>query len=364
MAGARIRKLTRTASELVTGTLLLTGALTGTASADPVTARPATGPAATAATGTQAAATASSATSKKPASAKRSRRSGLAWSSGVYMPGGQPRVYDRFGAWRRHRIDVAVMWTPRQTWADMVDPAWLYRTWAGTPETKVIGLPPIPEGGNSTLGGCARGAYNWKWATFARHIKAAGMDDQTIIRLGWEFNGDWYKWSARNPRQFAGCWRQVVSSAERVAPALRWDWTVNRGAGQSVTDARKAWPGNKYVDIVGVDAYDMWPGATSAAGWNTQLNGRYGLKFWRDFARAHHKKLSVPEWGVYPGSAHAGHNGGDNAYYIQKMNSFFRANASIIAYEAYFNESAPYFKGSLFGPNQNPRAAAAYRAAF
>ena len=108
----------------------------------------------------------------------------------------------------------------------------------------------------------------------------------------------------------------------------------------------------------------MWPGATSAAAWNNQLNGAYGLKFWLKFAKAHGKRLSVPEWGVYPGTSHAGNNGGDNAYYVKKMNSFFRANAASLAYESYFNESASYYGGSLFGPVQNPKASAAYRAAF
>ena len=272
-------------------------------------------------------------------------------------------MYESFGTWRGNKIDVATMWTARANWNDIVNPSWLYRTWSGTAPTKILGIPPFPEDG-STVAACASGAYDSKWTEFAQNIKAAGMDDESIIRLGWEFNGNWYRWSATNPDQFVACWRHVYTAAEAVAPALRWDWNVNRGAGQSVADARRAYPGDQYVDIVGVDAYDMWPGATSAANWDIQLNGAYGLNFWLDFAKSHGKRLSVPEWGVYPGTAQAGHNGGDNAFYIEKMHDFFAANAADIAYESYFNESDSYYAGSIFGPVQNPRASAAYQAAF
>lgn len=291
-------------------------------------------------------------------------RSGLAWKSGAYVPALAPAEYARFGAWRGHKLDVAVMWPARSTWDDVVNPDWLYATWAGKPVTKVIGVAMLPEGVRSaTMAGCAAGRYDAKWRQFGRNIHRSGMDRSTVVRLGWEFNGDWYKWSAKKPKQFAACWRHVVSSAERTAPALRWDWNVNRGEGQSVKDARRAWPGSRYVDVVGVDAYDMWPAATTSRNWKNQLHGRYGLNFWLRFATAHGKKLSVPEWGVYPGLAARRASGGDNPYYVGRMVSFFRANARHLAYEAYFNESASYYRGSLFGPTQNPKAARAYKRA-
>ena len=281
------------------------------------------------------------------------------------MPGGNPASFERFGHWRGRRIDVAAIWTAQEHWSDIVQPTWLYRAWRHTPMVKVISLPMLPtEDRSASMAGCARGEYDGKWATFARTIQAAGMERGTIIRLGWEFNGDWQKWSARSPHQFRSCWRHIVGTAERIAPALRWDWTVNRGIGHALKDARKAWPGNAYVDIVGVDSYDMWPAVTTSAAWHQQVNGAFGLNFWLDFARAHHKKLSVPEWGIYPGSAHAGHNGGDNAYYMKRMHQFFSSNGSMIAYEAYFNESASYYRGSIYGPNQNPRAARAYQGVY
>lgn len=292
-------------------------------------------------------------------------RSGLSWRSGVYRPGSSRARAQAFATWRGRPLDVVVDWPARATWDDVIKPEWLYKLWRGTSYTKVFGVAMLPEEDDSaTMAKCAAGDYDARWRQFGRIIKARGLDEQTIVRLGWEFNGDWYKWSAWDPAAFVACWRHIVASARTQAPRLRWDWTVNRGEGKSVTDARKAYPGDAYVDIVGVDAYDAWPGATTEMTWLVQYAGPYGLKFWADFAAAHRKPLSVPEWGVYPGTAFRGHSGGDNALYIRKMVEFFQANAASLAYEAYFNEPAAYYAGSLYDPVQNPRASAAYLEAY
>ena len=52
---------------------------------------------------------------------------------------------------------------------------------------------------------------------------------------------------------------------------------------------------------------------------------------WLAKARAHGKRLNVPEWGVW--------KNGDNAAYIQRMHAFFRANAAHIGYENYYNKA-------------------------
>ena len=291
-------------------------------------------------------------TSVKPASTR------LPWASGVFIPGDSASAVNAFGAWRGARADVVVTWPARANWNDVTNSTWLYDRWKSSPQTLVLGLPPFPEKVGATLANCARGSYDAQWRRFGSTIKAAGISGRTIIRLGWELNGNWYAWSAKNPAQFAACWRHVQRAAESTAPALRWDWNVNRGPSPLGIDARRAYPGDAYVDIVGVDSYDGWPGVRTARDWNEHLKGAYGLKFWANFARAHGKKLSVPEWGVYPGTAWAGHNGGDNPYYVAKMFGFFRQYSKELAYEAYFNEPASYYAGAL---SMNPRAAAEYR---
>jgi hypothetical protein len=285
-------------------------------------------------------------------------RSGLVWASGAYIPGDDSAVHESFGSWRGVATDVVVTWPTRRTWADITTPHWILGRWRGATQLMSFGVPPIPEGEGASLAACAAGAYDDKWRTFGATMAASGMAHRSIIRLGWELNGNWYVWAARNPAEFAACWRRVHSAAEAYAPALRWDWNVNRGPSQLGIDPVAAYPGDAYVDIIGVDSYDGWPAATSPQAWAEHYSGPYGLRFWADFARAHGKQLSVPEWGVYPGTAWAGHNGGDNPYYVSQMFAFFREQADILAYEAYFNEPAGYYAGAL---HLNPKAADEYR---
>jgi hypothetical protein len=287
-------------------------------------------------------------------------RSGLAWESGAYIPGDNPAAAQAFGDWRGRPMDLITTWSPRQTWADVTSPTWLYQRWANTPYTKVFGVAPIPENDGATMAGCANGDYNDHWTQFADLTKASGLASSSIIRLGWEFNGDWYAWKATDPNTFAACWRQIYTTVEAIAPELRWDWSVNRGTSQALPDPAATYPGDAYVDYIGVDSYDMWPGATTEETWQQQLSGPYGLQHWADFAAAHGKQLSVPEWGVYPGTGQAGHNGGDNPFYIAKMEEFFRSLGPRLGYESYFNEDAAYYAGSLYAPAQNPSAAAQY----
>jgi hypothetical protein len=288
-------------------------------------------------------------------------RSGLPWQSGVFIPGDNPAEVEGFGAWRGRPVDLIVTWSARQTWNDVVAPTAMYQTWATTPHTTVFGVAPIPENDGATLARCAAGDYDVRWTQFATNIAAAGLANKSIIRLGWEFNGNWYAWQATDPAAFATCWQRIYTTAEAIAPALRWDWSVNRGPSQALPDPAAAYPGDAYVDYIGVDSYDVWPGATTEEAWQQQYSGPYGLKHWADFATAHGKQLSVPEWGVYPGTGQAGHNGGDNPFYIAKMEEFFRSLGPRLAYEAYSNENSPYQAGSLHNPEQNPAAASQYR---
>ena len=302
-------------------------------------------------------------TAKLPTSGSTGRlndsESGLGWVSGLFPGRKGVEGVKAFGEWRGAPVDVIVDWSARQTWDELAKPVWTFDQYKGTPYTKVFSIAPIPDGDTSaTMDGCAAGDYNDKWVEFGRLIKAAGIDDETVIRLGWEFNISGTRWATGDANQFIQCWKQIVSSAESTAPALLWDWNVNIGKGSAMPDARDAYPGDDWVDIVGVDSYDMWPPVTDEASWASHYSGAYGLKFWSDFARDHGKRLSIPEWGVYPNNAES--SGGDNPYYIEKMHGFFKEEGAHLAYESYFNENDGYYAGSLHAPEQNPAAAAQY----
>jgi hypothetical protein len=307
-------------------------------------------------------------TAQKPAKKKPAKsaakllpmeRSGMPWASGVFFSHDVPSHNENFGTWRGAAPDVALTYTFVDTWDEIIRMPRIYQRWSDPPKnlTLVISTGMIPETG-ATLAECAAGAYDAKWRAFGRGLADRNLASRTVIRLGWEFNGLWVPWAAKKPKEYAACWRRIVDSAEIAAPELLWDWCVNRGMSSVGIDPRQAYPGDRYVDIVGIDSFDGYPPATTEQGWRDQAESKYGLEFWADFARRHGKGFSVPEWAVYPGSAWSGNSGGDNPRYIERMFKFFRENADVLTYEIYFNEFDPYQAGAL---ELNPKAALEYR---
>jgi hypothetical protein len=288
-------------------------------------------------------------------------RSGLPWASGAYLPKETPAAAAAFATWRGRPLDVAVTWSDRATWLDITDPAWLYQEWSGQPYTMAFGVAMLPDDvPGVSLQACADGTYNAHWRQFGSVITSYGLGT-SIIRLGWEFNGNWYAWKASQPATWAKCWQQIVTSARTTAPGLRWDWNVNRGVSSGLADPTQAYPGDAYVDMIGVDSYDWWSPATTAAGWQSQLNGKQGLDYWLAFAEAHGKPLSVPEWGNEGSGTSTGR---DDPGYVNDMRAFFAANAAHIAFEANF-QGGPGSTGGSYGTGTTvPNAAAAYRAGF
>ncbi len=295
-----------------------------------------------------------------------SNRSGLPWASGVYLPSSTPAIADGFAAWRGHPVDVTTVWANRATWSDITNPAFMYQRWTGAPETVAFGVAMLPEGvpGVSLQAG-ANGDYNAYWQQFGANIAAYPSLARSVIRLGWEFNGNWYIWKATDPVAFAAYWQQVVTTVRASAPDLQWCWNVNRGISSGLADPTQAYPGDVYVDSVGVDSYDMWPPVTSPANWNSQLNATQALNYWLNFAKAHGKTLAVPEWGNI--TTQGVNSGGDNAVYVNDMLSFFKANAAYIAWESVFqgpSTGGNYGTNGVYGGASSPvpNAAAAYKA--
>jgi hypothetical protein len=255
---------------------------------------------------------------------------------------------------------VAEAWPEIWSWASFTQPNAFYMHWAKQPYTKVFAVPPFPAGIGDTVTGCINGDYNYYWRNFAQTMKNSGLAAEgTIIRLGWEMNQhtDW-----GTPAQFAACWRTIVSTVNAIAPGLQWDWNVNRGSSGDMpgNSILSAYPGDAYVNIVGVDSYDMWPPVNTGGGWQQQLNGPYGLNYWMSFAKNHGKKFSVPEWGLTANvnPAWDGHAGGDDPSYIKDMYNFFAANRAYIAFESYFD--FPANDNSLYSPTQDWSSAAEY----
>jgi hypothetical protein len=162
-----------------------------------------------------------------------------------------------------------------------------------------------------------------------------------VLRLSWEFNGNWYYWSVgSNVDAFKGCWSKAVKALRTTANAVTIDWNWNGHYSQSCNhNIYSCYPGDDVVDIVGIDSYDMYPSSGSSnESWAAYCRASgEGLCNAADFARQHGKMISVPEWGISNQSENPGVRGKDNPAYMQNMYNFFTANKDIMAYESYYN---------------------------
>jgi glycosyl hydrolase family 26 len=253
-------------------------------------------------------------------------------------------------------------------WSNIAAPSWLIAPHAASSARFEYSMPMLPNGKQYTLAACATGAYNTYWRTAAGNLIAHNLSN-TIIRPGWEFNGGWYHWAAKNNiASYIGCFRNIVTTMRSVAGQhFAFDW--NPDLGKNAFPAELAYPGDAYVDYIGVDIYDTsWShypagaaglAAAQAAAWNDDLNGDHGLAFWGSFAKSHAKPMAITEWGVVQMTN--GRGGGDDPAFVDHMFDFMTDPASNVAYEHYFDTGSAADDHTLTGATKFPKSAAEYR---
>ncbi len=288
--------------------------------------------------------------SSQTARAASVRPSGMPFDSGAYAAHSADQAA-RLAALRGADLDVVSVFPSRESWSALHNSWWLSSVPAGHRGTVAIGMPTWPRNGN--LATAAAGGYNAEWQRFGAEV--AKRYPTAYVRIGVEMNlpNGWHA-TAATKDQWIRAFQQASVSLKRGGPALRVVWNPNEGVGQTgFADAAQVWPGDAYVDVVGIDAYDWWPAYTSEASWIAHRDGRYGWNHWLNFARAHGKKFALPEWGLAKDQV------GDNPRFFGYVYPWMQANAADIAYESYFNEPDAYIRSDLL--QQNPRGAAAYR---
>jgi hypothetical protein len=153
----------------------------------------------------------------------------------------------------------------------------------------------------------------------------------------------------------------------RISPRFVIDWTGNAIDNQSGHNPfRSDWPGDRYVDVVGVDAYayaeSQISDAQSFARWASRP---FGVRAWASFAKRHHKKFSIPEWGLTASDSQWGSpralGSGDVPAYVTGMYRFMRSLGQQLAFEDYFNDAGGRDRNSLHAPVQMPRSSVRYR---
>jgi hypothetical protein len=287
------------------------------------------------------------------------------WRSGVFA-GYDPRSDESFGHWRGGAVETATNYMPAVTWNQIASPQRLLSSWKQAPNLQlVLSVPMWPmTGGDMML--AAAGAYNSYFQQLASALISIGRAD-TIMRIGWEFNTSYFRWSVTTPAQarlYAAAWRQIVTAMRDVS-GERFSFVWNPDLSNNGVDPAKAYPGDNYVTDIGLDVYDRSraPGATPQRRWHQLVHAKYGLAWQAKFAAKHGKALAFPEWGLVRRPGLRTTSGGDDPYFIAHMHRWFSRHHT--DFEDYFDFDPVQSVASFAITNgEFPKAAAAYRRLF
>lgn len=283
--------------------------------------------------------------------------------------------YDAYLKWINRSAVWPQSFQPQETWDNVRGGRWQLEAWgqwiAQHPGARLVyGVTILPgpwdrSGPKSgidagipvSLREGAKGTYNHHFKILAENLVKHGLGG-SILRPGWEFNGGWFTWRVANQADaeaFAEYWRQIVTTIRAVPGAEKLHFCWNPNIGWLSHPADKAWPGDEYVDSIGLDYYDdgyipdsyPWPEGTSDVEieirrrkvWDHFYKGSQGLLWWREFAQEHNKPLAIPEWGV--NQKPDGHGGLDNVYYVEKMHAFIADPNNNVFFHTYFDVQAP-----------------------
>lgn len=177
------------------------------------------------------------------------------------------------------------------------------------------------------------------------------------VRPGWEFNmitptleQNW-PWATQRigNEAFVQRYKETIDGIRSTCPSCLAEWNVNAGSG-GVAKAMQAWPGDAYVDVIGVDVYD----------WKNEdpVNGSGQLNEWAAQARTLNKPVSLPEWG-----AHGKDGRGDNPAFVNDVMGWIGRNRDLVLMASYFDEPEGYIQNSV-GDGQMPKVGEALKTNF
>jgi len=254
---------------------------------------------------------------------------------GVYINAADPNAVEQFGQWLGYNLSWAMDFFDGRDWNYIANPTWFLQQWnCQANQTTCSGFNmvwavPILPNTSYTFAEGATGAYNIYFQQLAQILVSYGQGS-SIIRLAWEFNGNWFPWSVNssNVNSFISYWQQIVDTMRSVNSSFKFLWNPTRGVMYFPPD--QAYPGDAYVDVIGLDVYDISTITNVTQRWEYMLNESYGLNWLANFSSQRGKPISLPEWGLWPVVSY-NPGGGDNPYFIMQMAEWISNNNVIEA---------------------------------
>ncbi|MBQ1101145.1 hypothetical protein KBY55_35140 [Streptomyces sp. b94] len=188
----------------------------------------------------------------------------------------------------------------------------------------------------------AAGRFDHHFRALAERLVELNVPD-TVLVLGWEMNGTTYTHRCGpDPEAWKTYWNRIVTTMRSVpGQKFRFDFTPSRG--RDAVPWTQCYPGDATVDIIGMDSYDQPRGMA----FDEQVKEPYGLQAHVDFAKAHGKPISYPEWGLF--------RNGDNAEYMRRMLAWMDEHKPL------YNTLTDYCPHGVWQCDDNPRSTAVYR---
>jgi hypothetical protein len=279
---------------------------------------------------------------------------------GVFL-GSDQRGVDRitqFASSTGVAVSVGRTYLPGDSWQDLEGPDGILDPWSAWRAARrdrmlVLNVPMVApnepplsdDAAAALLRQGAEGRFDVHFRKLAERLVARRAAD-TVIVLGWEMNGTTYSGRcAPDPAAWKRYWRRIVGAVRSVPGArFRFDFAPVRGA--QAVPWPQCYPGDDVVDIIGMDSYDQRPGRT----FSDFVHQPYGLQAQADFAAAHGKPISFPEWGLF--------DHGDNPAYVRAMYEWFSTHD--VAYQSLTD----YCPHGVWGCSANPQAGRVYREVF
>jgi len=198
-------------------------------------------------------------------------------------------------------------------------PAQLITIYAGAPDWTSFNPGYIPQ--TSMQLSLAVGDISESEATQIGNELVAAGHANTVIRIMWEMNGNWYPWGTENwsADQYVSAFRSIEAGfAAAAGNHFTYIWNLNAGSGG--VNEFATYPGDAYVSNIGIDWYDQ--------------NGNNGSPMSTippilAFAAAHDKPISFDEWGV-DGISNA-------ATYIAFVAGIVHDPSDRVAFQSYFD---------------------------
>ncbi|WP_432545867.1 glycoside hydrolase family 26 protein [Kineococcus sp. SYSU DK004] len=228
----------------------------------------------------------------------------------------------------------------------------------------IVSVSPFEEGGSWAQ--AAVGAYDADWRQQLTNVKEGWGEREGNLYLSpaWELNGNWFPWAVTKAEtaDFHTAWGRYRELQQEILPDALLTLTFNRESNGYDGDARDLIPIGE-IDAYGVDYYNHFPYASTAAEFEEQLDDRDGGGGPKGFS-AHRAAAAeagvpviVPEWN---GSA----KNGDSPAFVAGMYEQFRAHAGPgagqVAAESLFEIDKDGGNWTLLDGTKMPQSAATY----